>query len=945
MRAQYTIKKVILRNFISHRETIIDFDQGVTVLIGPNGAGKTSILEAIYFALTGKGWRAQRRKKDLINTGAREAIVEMTMGIGDDEELYIKRKIPGTPTDTILQLRVSGKTVDTARGEAQVNEKIKEILGLDPERLRTIAIIPQGGITRLFTDLTPSERKKIIDSLLGIDDYEKAYQNIAELDLKAPEPLASMGIITVTPRQSMIKNLERYLVETMPRETRETKQQLDRLAREKSNAEKEIEKIEEESRKINKELEKLEEEIKEIEEARIKYEKLETIIERLSREIGELSDRIKEQEEKISTIEEKLAHMKLIEKILEMEKEYSEYKHKKKRLEELIKRNKEIEEEIKRLGPIKEKLEQLASRIKKPLEQLEKEAEVHQNTIKEKQEQLEKLAGELEALKHEEAGLAKELENLESEIKEFLRKTVSLLEIKETDPMRVPDIVLEKTMELIEEHGKVNKELKTIEKRIGELEALKKQEMEKLEILIGTGEGKCPLCGQPLTEERRAEMIKKTRKKIKHLGSELDELVNIKKKLEDRLKTLENLVDQARNLAALAERVKFFLEKRAVLEPKLRELRRTIDEKIRVKEEIEKEIKDLEVSLEEISNMINDAKLYNDLLKLSSPEKLGILKEEKERIGDEITMLNKWINGFEDKMKELTGGKDVDYEEVFVKARAAYDKLVMLAGQKKELEKTLDKIREEKKTKEEELEKLVSELEKLKDKIEELERAKKKKEELKERKEELLRREAELRARIESLNERIEELGEKLEEIRSREKAVREILYKLKILQWIRDNILHRDKAPALLRRRYMRLIEALMRDYIRVFELGYNDVSIDDDFNIYLKAPGSRTPIEIGRLSGGEKVVVSLVAMLALHKVVGSDRLGFLILDEPTEFLDDERRRKLIELLKKFGGGKIIKQLIIVTHDEEIKEAAETLYRVAKTNGYSQVERIEIGG
>ncbi len=945
MRAQYTIKKIILKNFISHRETIIDFDQGVTVLIGPNGAGKTSILEAIYFALTGKGWRAQRRKKDLINTSAREATVEMIMSIGDNEELYIKRKIPGTPTDTILQLRVDGKTVDTARGEAQVNEKIREILGLDPEKLRTIAIIPQGGITRLFTDLKPFERKKIIDVLLGIDDYEKAYQNIVKLDLKAPKPLASMGIITVTPHQEMIQNLERYLVETMPRETRETKQQLDRLAREKSNAEKEIKRIEEEIRKINEEIEKLEKEVKELEETRIKYEKLETIIERLSREIGELGNRIKEYEEKIRAIEEKLVHMKRVEKILEMEKEYSEYRHKRKRLEELIERNKEIEEEIKRLEPIKKRLEQLISRIKKPLEQLEKEAEERQNTIKEKQEQLEKLAGELEALKHEEAGLAKELENLESEIKDFLRKTINLLEIKVTDPRRVPDIVLEKTMKLIEEHDRLNEELKTIEKKIGELEALKKQEMEKLEILRGTGEGKCPLCGQPLTEEHRAEIIKKTREKIKRIGSELDELVNTKKKLENRLKTLENLIDQARNLAALAERVKSFLEKRDVLEPKLKDLRRTIDEKTRIREEIEKEIKDLEASLEEINNMINDAKLYNDLVKLSPPKKLDVLKEEKKRIGDEITMLNQWINSFEDKMKKLIEGRSADYEEVFAEARAKYDKLVMLAGQKEELEKALDKIREEKKTKKKELEKLASELEKLKSKIEELEKAKKRKEELEEKKEELLRREAELRARIESLNERIEELGEKLEELRSRERAVREILYKLKILQWIRDNILHRDKAPALLRRRYTRLIEALMRDYIRVFELGYNDVSIDDDFNIYLKAPGSRIPIEIARLSGGEKVAVSLVAMLALHKVVGSDRLGFLILDEPTEFLDDERRRKLIELLKKFGGGKIIKQLIIVTHDEEIKEAAETLYRVAKTSGYSRVERVEIGG
>jgi len=494
------------------------------------------------------------------------------------------------------------------------------------------------------------------------------------------------------------------------------------------------------------------------------------------------------------------------------------------------------------------------------------------------------------------------------------------------------------------EYTRLNNEIKELEKKIGRLEADKKREQEKLEILTKTGEGRCPLCGQPLTETHRKKIIEETKRNLKLIESELTRLHEEKKKLEEKLGRLEQLIEKTRSLAAKTDHVRTLLEKLEKTRPRLEELRRSIHEKARHKEDLEKEIKDLETTLDELNKMINDAKIYNDLVKLTSPEKLDELNTMKTDIETEIEELNKWIEGFEERIKNLVKAETIDYEELFSKARKAYDILVMLAGQREELEKTIEKLRAEEKQKQNMLREIDEELSKLYKQVEKLDELKKHREELEKKRDELSRREAELKAKKESLAERIKELDERLEELRAREKAVREALYRLKILMWIRDNILHRDKAPALLRRRYTKLIEALMRKLIKTFELGYNDVSIDDDFNVYLKAPGSRTPIEIARLSGGEKVVVSLVAMLALHKVVGSDKLGFLILDEPTEFLDDERRRKLIDLLKKFGGGEVIKQLIIVTHDEEIKEAAEMLYRVYKVDGYSRVEKMEIG-
>jgi DNA replication and repair protein RecF len=59
-------------------DTRIQLDAGIITLIGPNGAGKTNLLEALYFALTGRSFRTSDRR-DLIPFGAKFARAEATV--------------------------------------------------------------------------------------------------------------------------------------------------------------------------------------------------------------------------------------------------------------------------------------------------------------------------------------------------------------------------------------------------------------------------------------------------------------------------------------------------------------------------------------------------------------------------------------------------------------------------------------------------------------------------------------------------------------------------------------------------------------------------------------------------------------------------------------------------------------------------------------------------
>jgi exonuclease SbcC len=68
------LRKLELTNFLSHRETVLDFDDETYVILGQNASGKTSILRGIFFALFGEDLKERRStRENLINRRSNRA--------------------------------------------------------------------------------------------------------------------------------------------------------------------------------------------------------------------------------------------------------------------------------------------------------------------------------------------------------------------------------------------------------------------------------------------------------------------------------------------------------------------------------------------------------------------------------------------------------------------------------------------------------------------------------------------------------------------------------------------------------------------------------------------------------------------------------------------------------------------------------------------------------
>lgn len=188
------IKKVEIFGFKSFgfRNTVVNLDPGLVSISGPNGSGKSNILDAIIFAtgetrptmmrvpkmlqllhdVDGGGGRSPRR-------GTRMARVALHFDNSD-------RIIPVASDSVVVtrELDEGGEQTYYLNNKKDSRAHITDILdvaraGSGPRQLN---VVQQGTVTRI-SEYTPTEKRNIIEDLIGISSFdEKAANARDELD-------------------------------------------------------------------------------------------------------------------------------------------------------------------------------------------------------------------------------------------------------------------------------------------------------------------------------------------------------------------------------------------------------------------------------------------------------------------------------------------------------------------------------------------------------------------------------------------------------------------------------------------------------------------------------------------------------------------------------------------------------------------------------------------
>ncbi|MBT5021639.1 AAA family ATPase, partial [Candidatus Woesearchaeota archaeon] len=205
------INKLVMHGFKSFaKRTELVFGNDFNCIIGPNGSGKSNVLDAMCFVLgksSVKGLRAEKSANLIYNGGKTKKPAKQA-----EVSIYFDNTSNIFPTDD-KEVKITRLVKKNGQGVYKINDKTRtraqiiELLSLakiDPDGYN---IVLQGDINKII-DMTPVERRQIIEEISGISIYEdKKQKAIRELD-KVEGKLKEAEIILIE-RETYLKELKK----------------------------------------------------------------------------------------------------------------------------------------------------------------------------------------------------------------------------------------------------------------------------------------------------------------------------------------------------------------------------------------------------------------------------------------------------------------------------------------------------------------------------------------------------------------------------------------------------------------------------------------------------------------------------------------------------------------------------------------------------------------
>lgn len=892
------LESIHMKNFKSHRNTQINFNTGISIIMGGNGAGKSSILEAVSFVLFKQ--HSGKKIEQLISIGEKKMIVELIF-TSNGRSYLVSRERSKTSSKAIMKIKEGEGYQPFSSGDKRVTKDVQGILEMDGDLFLNAVYVRQGEIADLV-EKTPAEKKQVIGKLLGIESLEKAWKNMLTLlnqyEMKKVKLEGKLESLEGLNQEMAAKNAEKALIEDDMREVslkaKKTNDQLVALTKEK---------------------EKLDDDKLAFEKAVLILESKNLLLEKLIGDKDDLDNQIMEietKEKEIETIKPKLSKLEVLKKLRDalnnlkvLQKDENELNKVLKKIHEfnkILDENKKSYTDYSDLSEVILDLESKRSEFEGSKALMKQNMDRNDITLKKMETSYDNIK---KALKQYNKSLGTEfslVEELEIYLESLKSKTAEKIEV-----------FTSRINSTTEEISNLKVQNKGFEKPVAELENVR---------------DKCPVCRSPIDSDKRKELIDDYSSKIKDNENRIVQLDKVLNDFKSERKCLDSLQSKihAVNIGVLKAELKTFEDGRHELkflkntikglEVKVSELEK-IDKQINEKKQ---EIKRVKPNYEEYLGAEGSLRSLGD----TEEHKLGLkriqedvstLKEHIksmidetggsfETLGDEI----EYLEDLNLRYQQLSGAV-VQKDSVIIRMEDVQRKMQELKAQLKGLNEDMIRISYD--------EELHNQLKKeLKSKNQLLM-------ELKGKKQELI-------GILSGIDSSIKDLEIKQDYYKTYKKEVRNLKDFVKLLTFIRD-LYGKDGVQKDLRNISRPLIEQNTREFFEKFNFEYSDIKLDEDYDVTIYGPAGESSLDM--ISGGEKIAVALALRLGITQALSGGNLELIMLDEPTIHLDAYRRHELIDLLKRMS---IIPQMIIVTHDYDLEEAADNVLRIKKEEGNS---------
>lgn len=916
------IKRVKLENYRSHSKTTVDFSKGVNLILGKNGKGKTSILEAVSSVMFNtKDRTGKETGKNFIKFGEKSAKIEIDFTANDGRDYIFKTEFFKTKPKKQTLTDINGLDC-----EGDIQERLEELCGIKKgfeETYENIVIAKQNEFINIFK-AKPKDREEIFNKIFNTQIYKEMYDSF----LKEATDNYIKQINNLSANMNSLK------------ENMEDKEEISKLLKDEETLKESLNTKFSETTEIST---KLSNEIKDYETTEINLKNL----------IFNFKDEEEKIEKYVSLLKENIFEAKKAKKaktvVKENEKSYFEYL--------------EVENKLKDFREIYANLlqeQKLNIQYQNNIEKLELSNKNLKTDILNLEESISKNSEKKEILEKDIATLKDKEETLNSKLKEYSSLLIQLEDLEKTKKKNSDKLLEKKTeINILEKDLSSKKELfssidiEDIKKQLSNFKDLEKElkSLEEQKIIFGTEINTLKNASNELSS-KICPYLKENCENLK--DKEADDYFSSKISIKtEAIETLKKTIEEKSRVLAEKSGVEDKEKQYFELDKTIKNLELSLKtEEVNLKE-IEVNIKSLNISIQqlienrefqdstslkeykkelevELKNLNLDEKRENlkNLIESLEFEKEKILKNKSsiENNLKEIDEYSKKIKIDTDKNIENVESEITIFENKLIDLKSPYNEYIKNNVLAKDLENLLLKVNKSIKelyslrlNKNSLKEKLFS----LEDKIKNINI-----DELREKYDILKEELNEISKKMGSSQEKIENYKKILEKIASQEEKQKKLLDELKKLE-------AKSNRANLIRNEVGKMGKAISKYMLsgisNIASLNFNKItgrteriewSNDEKDKYVLYLVGQERKIAFEQLSGGEQVSVAIAIRGTMTEYFTNSR--FMILDEPTNNLDTERKKLLAEYM-----GEILKNLdqsIIVTHDDTFREMAEKI-------------------
>ncbi|WP_418281273.1 DNA double-strand break repair ATPase Rad50 [Halorubrum sp. DTA98] len=882
--------RIRLSNFKPYGDADLRLTEGVTVIHGLNGSGKSSLLEACFFALYGSK-ALDGTLDDVITNGEEETEVDLWF-THDGVSYRIERRLTeydGRVDHQCTLEATSGSDV-TRDGATAVRTFVTELLRMDAEAFVNCAYVRQGEVNKLI-NATPSQRQATIDELLQLGTLEEYRERAGDARLGVEDVLNAKRAVLAETEERVDELADRDLhdrlnaLETELSAVREERDNYEtQRDRARTTRDDAAEALETYERKRD-ELESVADDIDEIEAA---IREAERERETLRDGIGEARARI---EELRSGIDERLAAAGL---------DAASTDAIEARREALDERESELEAELSETRVSAEGYRNQATNLAEKADDLTERADA----LVEQADDLDEAADAADD----------EADEREASLDE-LREEAAALRRRFADTDTERGDAADRLEELRETRGEVRERIAELEAELGNARERVAEAEELLEA------GNCPECGQPVADSPHTHRIDDDRERVAELEGALADDRDRESALDDRIEALEPLVDAEERLTEIDGAGEMVSERVA----DKRQEAETKREEAETKRDAAAETRSEAAELREVA----DRKREEAAEATDRVEELASERDELARERDRLDAIESRLDAIDEaddrierlrEKRESLADVNAERRERLGEKRDRRDELRAAVD-----DEAIEDAEARKRKAEEYLQQVADELDRLDEKRSELQTA------------------------IGGVNGEIEQL-ERLREQRD------ELAATVEALEGLHEETTELESMygdlRAELRQRNVTELERMLNE---TFELvygndAYSHIELDGEYEltVYQKDGESLDPEQ---LSGGERALFNLSLRCGIYRLLSEGIEGAaptppLILDEPTVFLDAGHVSRLITLVEEMRGFGV-RQIVIVSHDDELVGAADELVTVEKDprSNRSTVRREDAAG